>query len=62
MTGYPLDRLYEEIAFLSYYLHWDLSTLLALEHRDRQAWVEQVSAIHRKMEDGEETRSIETFL
>ena len=47
MSGYPLDALHEEIAFLAYYLHWDRSTLLELDHRERRRFCDEVSRIHR---------------
>ncbi|WP_035241484.1 DUF6760 family protein [Desulfobacter vibrioformis] len=49
MIGYPLDRLYEEIAFISYYFHWDYKTLMGMEHPERQQWVKQVSNINKKI-------------
>ena len=35
MKRYPEQALWDEIAYLAYHLHWDLDTLLDLEHRDR---------------------------
>lgn len=49
MKGYPHDALHREIAFLAYYLHWDYPTLLNMEHRERQLWCAQVSAINRSL-------------
>lgn len=57
MTGYPLDRIYEEVAFIAYYLHWPMTDILDMEHRDRQRWVEEVSRINRRI-NGDEERSI----
>lgn len=54
MTGYPLDRLYEEVAFLAYYLHWDHESILNMEHQMRQRWCEEVSRIHGKLNQGGE--------
>ena len=47
MTRYPLDRLYEEVAYLAYHLHWDREAILSLEHPERRLWVSQVDAIQR---------------
>ncbi|HEX3047495.1 MAG TPA: DUF6760 family protein [Bacillota bacterium] len=55
--GYPLDRLYEEVAFLAYYFHWDYERIVNLEHRDRQRWVREISAIHKKI-NGAERKSL----
>ena len=47
--GYPLDRLYEEVAFLAYYMHWPMSEIMGLDHRERQQWVAEVSKINKQM-------------
>ena len=49
---YPLERLLEEIAYISYYFHWPLSEVLQLDHADRQCWVEEISAINRRLSEG----------
>lgn len=49
LTGYPLDRIYEEVAFLGYYLHWSHDEIIRMEHRERKRWCEEVSRIHRKI-------------
>lgn len=54
--GYPLDRLYEEVAFLAYYFHWDDDRILNLEHRDRQRWCREISRINKQL-NGEEEKS-----
>lgn len=51
MIGYPLDRLYEEVAYIIYHFHWPLEAVLALEHRDRHAWAAQIAAINRRLND-----------
>ena len=52
VLGYPLKPLYEEVAFLSYHFHWPLETILDLEHADRRRWVEEISGIHQRMNEG----------
>ena len=49
--GYPLDRLYEEVAYIAYHFHWPLEQVLALEHRERQAWVEQIAALNQRINE-----------
>lgn len=46
---YPLDRLYEEVAFIAYYFHWDYRTIMEMEHRERQRWCEEASSINKKL-------------
>lgn len=57
MIRHPLDRLYEEVAFIAYYLHWDHDSIMNMEHGERRRWVEEVSRINRKV-SGEKERSI----
>ena len=49
ITLYPKDRLYQEMAFLGYYLHWSDETLLKLEHGERRRWCREVSEINKKL-------------
>jgi hypothetical protein len=46
VIGYPLERLYEEVAFLAYHFHWPHDEIVALEHADRRRWVAEVSRIN----------------
>jgi hypothetical protein len=39
------------VAFVAYHFHWPLADVLALEHADRRRWVEQISAINRRMNE-----------
>ncbi len=57
MTGYPLDRLYEEVAFIAYHFHWSFEEILNMDHGERQKWVEEISKINRKL-SGEREKSI----
>ena len=49
IVGYPSDRLQEEVAYLSYHFHWPLEEILALEHQDRQRWVDEIGKINRQL-------------
>ena len=55
MKLYPEQSLWSEIAYLAYHLHWDLDTLLDLEHADRVRLVEAVADLNRRA--WEEVRS-----
>lgn len=57
ITGYPLDRIYEEVAFLAYHLHWDYEIIMNLEHKERLRWCDEVSKINQKL-NGEETKNM----
>lgn len=54
MIGYPLDRLHEEVAYIAYHFHWPPASILALEHRDRRLWAEQIAAINRRLNEAAE--------
>ncbi|MBU6278116.1 MAG: hypothetical protein KGN78_02615 [Actinomycetales bacterium] len=41
------DRLWEEIGFLAYYLHWSFDDLLSLTHSVRRRLLTQVSALNQ---------------
>lgn len=46
---YPSDRLYEEMAFLAYYLHWPYDQLMEMQHQERRRWCREVSVINKKL-------------
>ena len=52
VLGYPLDQLNEEVAFIAYHFHWSPGEIMNLEHRDRRAWVEQISALNQRANEG----------
>lgn len=37
------------MAYLAYHFHWPQDQLLAMEHLDRLAWVEEVSKINERL-------------
>ncbi|MGY4828753.1 DUF6760 family protein [Sphaerotilaceae bacterium SBD11-9] len=48
MVGYPIAQLTEEMAYIAYHFHWAPGELMHLEHRDRRAWVAQISALNQR--------------
>jgi hypothetical protein len=46
------DRLYEEITYLAYHLHWSQQELLDLEHHVRQRYVAEVGALNHRRAEG----------
>jgi hypothetical protein len=52
MTGYPSDVLFEEVAFIGYYLHWPYEQIMGLDHLERRRWVAEVSKINQRVNDG----------
>ena len=57
MMGYPSDRLYEEVAFIAYYLHWPHEQIMSLDHRERQRWVNEVSQINKQLNESVKTET-----
>jgi hypothetical protein len=51
MIGYPPEELYEEVAFIAYYLHWPHEQIMSLEHSERRRWVAEVSKINQKFNE-----------
>lgn len=41
------DRLYEEITYLAYHLHWALDDILDLEHGERRRFVSEINRLAR---------------
>lgn len=52
MRQYPVDALWDEIAYLAFHLHWELDALLDLEHADRVRLVGQVADLNRRTWEG----------
>jgi Family of unknown function (DUF6760) len=48
MTRYPEEDLWQEISYLGYHLHWDLETLLSMEHPDRVRFVKEVATLNER--------------
>jgi hypothetical protein len=53
---YATDRLFEEIAYVAYHLHWSFEEILDLEHPVRQRVVEEVAGINRRLAEEQEER------
>ncbi|MBO9606500.1 MAG: hypothetical protein J7639_11135 [Paenibacillaceae bacterium] len=51
MTGYPIDKIYEEAGFIAYYLHWPHDEIMSMEHRERRRWCDEISRINRNLND-----------
>jgi hypothetical protein len=51
IVGYPLDSLFEEVAFIAFHFHWPFEDILNLEHGDRHRFMDEISAINRQMNE-----------
>jgi hypothetical protein len=50
---YPVERLYEEVAYVAYHFHWSLADIVDLEHPLRRRFVEEIGRINRRLSRGE---------
>ena len=48
MKRYPEDAIWEEVAYLAYHLHWDLESLLDLQHGDRARLIQSVADLNER--------------
>jgi hypothetical protein len=51
VTAAP-DRLYEEITYVAYHLHWSLDEILDLEHPVRRRFAEEIGRINERLSQG----------
>ena len=56
---YPQEQLYQEMTFLSYYLHWSRDEVMALSHQERRRWCAEVSAVNKKLSGNDKTKTFE---
>ncbi|MEU0899922.1 DUF6760 family protein [Streptomyces massasporeus] len=46
---YTADRLWEEVVYVAYYLHWSADSVLGLEHPARQRVIEEIGRINQRI-------------
>ena len=51
--SYPLDQLYQEVAFIAYHFHWSLDGILDMLHSERHRWIKEISAINQRINEGD---------
>ncbi|WP_431774082.1 DUF6760 family protein [Streptomyces cucumeris] len=49
MLTYAADRLWEEVVYVAYYLHWSADSVLDLEHPVRRRVIEEIGRINQKI-------------
>jgi hypothetical protein len=52
LDTYPQEELWAEISYLAYHFHWELETLLGMEHADRARFVEHVASLNQRAWEG----------
>ncbi len=48
---YAPDRLFEEVAYVAYYLHWSFAEILDLEHPVRARLIDEIGRIHEQIDE-----------
>lgn len=56
---YPQERLYQEMTFLSYYLHWSRDEVMRLSHQERRRWCREVSTVNKKLSNSDQKNTFE---
>lgn len=51
ILSYPLERIFQEVAYIAYHFHWSQDEILSMEHRERQLWIREISAINKEIND-----------
>lgn len=51
----PTDRLWEEIVYIAYYLHWSFDSIIELDHPTRARVIQEIGAINART-DGADHR------
>lgn len=47
--GCHSERIFEEVAYLSYYFHWPYSQVMALDHCERRRWARELAGINQRI-------------
>ncbi|WP_344871082.1 DUF6760 family protein [Allokutzneria multivorans] len=46
---YAADRLWEEVAYVAYYLHWPFESIVDMEHPARVRVIQEIGAINGRL-------------
>jgi len=48
---YVPDRLFEEVAYVAYYLHWPMDQILDMEHPIRSRMIDEIGRINEQLNE-----------
>jgi hypothetical protein len=51
MTSYPLEQLYQEVAYIAYHFHWPVNDIFEMEHNERHIWLREIARINREINE-----------
>ena len=49
---YAADRIYAEVAYVAYHLHWSYAEILDLEHAERRRFVDEIGQLNARVQHG----------
>ena len=51
IASYPLEQIYQEVAYIAYHFHWPLDDVLKMEHDERHIWLREIARINREINE-----------
>ena len=51
IVSYPLENILKEVAFIAYHFHWGREAIMGMPHKERHAWVKEISGINERIND-----------
>jgi hypothetical protein len=49
VIGHSPDELFEEVAYIAYHFHWPRHEVMALDHRERRRWADEIAQINERL-------------
>ena len=53
--------MYREMSFISYYFHWGMDEVLAIDHKSRRRWCREISEINEKLNPSKDNKEKSIF-
>ena len=53
IVSYPLDKIYQEVAYIAYHFHWSRDEIMDMAHSERRLWVKEISKINKEINEQE---------
>jgi hypothetical protein len=51
ILSYPLEQMYQEVAYIAYYFHWTREEILEFPHPERRRWVNEIARMNNAMNE-----------
>lgn len=46
-----MEKIAGEVAYIAYHFHWSLDDILAMEHKERHNWIQEISEINKRINE-----------